>query len=257
MINEKEAKRKVKLLERELTILVLLLVSKFESNKKTRALLLNDKNIRLSALAPLFKDFNKKFQADFLKSIFIETIGFKTDFDKYYKGLGFKKFTKAHKDIVNINKALRPYFTDFAGLGTVRLDLQGTIVSGLASNITPSALSNAIKKELSGKLQKYYQEHLWNELAQVERIENNFYAKELKLDWFVYEGGLIETSRDFCIKRNGKLFNRKDAKTWRFDPTLPQPETADAYQPLVELGRFNCRHSLRWITDETAKEMKR
>lgn len=257
MINEKEAKRKVKLLEKELTILVLLLVSKFESDKKSRSLLLNSKNVGLSALAPLFKDFNKKFQADFLKSIFIETLGFKADFDKYYKSLGFKKFTKTHKDIVNINKALRPYFTDFAGLEILRLDLQGTIVSGLASNITPNALSKTVKKELSGKLQRYYQEHLWDELAQVERIENNFYAKELKLDWFIYEGGLIETSRDFCIKRNGKLFNRTDAKTWRFDPTLPQPETADVYKPLVELGRFNCRHSLKWITDEMAKEVKR
>jgi len=251
MINEKQARKEVKRLEKELIAMILVMIPEFSTDGMR--LKLDAKNMQLADLNQLFKKFNRDFQASFLVSIFNQIKGFKKILDNYYRSLGFKTFTVSHKKIGIFNKSIFNYMNKFALSEQVRMEIQGYLISGIASNITPQALSKGVKNAV--KLQKYYNQYMWEEIAQMERIQNNFYAEELELNWFIYEGGLIETSRQFCIKRDGKLFNRSDASKWRFDPTLPQPETADTYQPLVELGRWNCRHSLRWITDEQAKEI--
>jgi len=251
----KEDKKGVKDLEKELTALILLLIPEFTT--EDGSLKLNDKNMRLANLTSVFKEFNKEFQGAFLASIFAQIQGLKKDFDTYYKGLGFSKFTQSHKNMDIFNESVLSYFNRFALAESLRLELQGFITSGVSSNITPELLAKGVKKELKGKLEKYYEKMMWEEIIQIERIQNNFYAKELGLNWFIYEGGLIETSRKFCTKRDGKLFHRDDAKKWRFDPTLPDPATADIYKPLIELGRWNCRHTLKWITDEQADDKRR
>ncbi len=257
MFNEKEAQRKVKRLEKELLTMLLLRVPEFSTDKVSDRIKLNERNMRLTDLNSLFKEFNEDFQAAFLISVLKDIKGFKSDLDAYYKSLGFKKFPEAHKNVDVFNKSVENYVNQFALTEAVKLDLQGFLATGISSNITQAALARGVRNELRNKLQNYYNQFLWEEVVQIERIQNNFYAAELELNWFIYEGGLIETSRQFCIKRNGRLFNRADAKTWRFDPTLPQPETSDTYKPLVELGRWNCRHSLRWITDEQAEKLNK
>lgn len=254
MLDEKKAQGEVKSLEKELIAMLLILVATMDV--EGRRVVLNTRNLRIANLTQLFGRFNKESQVPFLKKTFTNLTKTKGELDDYYKALGLSGFTQSHRQIDLLNKSMSKYMGEFAVSSAVKLDIQGILTGGIASNITQSALAKSIKKEVRGKLQKYYQQFMWDEIVQMERVENNFYAKELELNWFIYKGGLIETSRPFCIKRDGKLFNRSDAKKWRFDPTLPQPETSDTYQPLVELGRWNCRHWLNWITDEQANNVR-
>jgi hypothetical protein len=108
---------------------------------------------------------------------------------------------------------------------------------------------NLIKGD-NGILQKYYDSYATDVFAQVVRVSDLQIANELELNHFVYSGGLIETSRQFCIKKDGKIFSRADAETWRDDPDLPGRDSAFAYTPLVDCGRYRCRHWLEWITEE-------
>lgn len=71
-------------------------------------------------------------------------------------------------------------------------------------------------------------------------------AEEVGADYFLYIGGLIETSREFCRERDGKVFTAEEIAGWDNGQGLP----ADIY-----LGGYNCRHSLRPISKELAKDL--
>lgn len=62
---------------------------------------------------------------------------------------------------------------------------------------------------------------------------------------FVYVGGIIETSRDFCRERDGKIFTIQEINSWDNEQGLP----ANIY-----LGGYNCRHHLSPISREIARE---
>lgn len=99
---------------------------------------------------------------------------------------------------------------------------------------------------------------------QFDRATNDQFAKRLNLTSFVYEGGLIETSREFCEKHNGKVFSVEEAeRDFPKDPTLPRTtkerETGVLidYDPTVDLGRWNCRHRTRYVSDQMAARLRK
>ena len=112
-------------------------------------------------------------------------------------------------------------------------------------------------KDRTGALNRYYRTFIFDSIMQFDRILSNAHARQNDLNYFQYKGGLIETSRDFCIARNDLVFRREQADEWKDDSSLPgYPDVAD-YDPLVDLGRWNCRHYLLWLTDEDAKELNK
>lgn len=115
--------------------------------------------------------------------------------------------------------------------------------------------------EIDGALTKYYKGFALDTYQQFDRVANTEYAKELELSAFIYEGGLIETSRKFCIERNGKVFTTKEAEQWVNDPDLPKTKEEResgvvVYNPLFDMGRFNCRHMVRYVSNEIAIMMR-
>jgi hypothetical protein len=89
------------------------------------------------------------------------------------------------------------------------------------------------------------------------------YAQKLGLDTFIYAGGLIETSRPFCKKHNDKVFTVEEAeKQWPKDSALPRTKveresgTLVGYNPTVDMGRWNCRHRIRYIPRTLAEQLR-
>lgn len=205
------------------------------------------------------REFNNEEHFVFLAGLFLFLRGLDKMQRDYFKSLGLDP--KRTSYITSLNQSMQQRINQFAKMQPLSLELKQYFTSAIAQQKTTSLLIRGLKEqfgtlEKSGKLERYYDTYMWDAFMQFERAQANFYARQLKLNYFIYEGGLIETSRDFCIKRNGKLFHRKDAKKWKDDPTLPDPLTKDMYNPLIDLGRWNCRHWLRWITDKQAKEVK-
>ena len=112
-------------------------------------------------------------------------------------------------------------------------------------------------KDIDGSIVGYWRQYAYDTYAKVREVDNLHFADELKLDWFVYQGGIIKTSRTFCIRKNGKVFSREEAqRDWPKDPTLIDKKHLATYKPLIDRGRNNCRHFLMWITEERANELK-
>lgn len=109
--------------------------------------------------------------------------------------------------------------------------------------------------ERGGLVQRYYNTFATNILNTIDRNNNNFYADELALTYFYYGGGLIKTSRSFCVERNGKIFSREQAEKWRDTPFIRKMygKKISDYDPLTMMGGPGCLHAADWITDELAK----
>lgn len=137
---------------------------------------------------------------------------------------------------------------------------QRKLTKALATRITGTDGSAGImEKILGGAVMGVYR------LA--DSVTNNEFGDRLGLKYGIYSGGLIETSRAFCIAKNGKVFSTDEAnRDWPVDPLLPRTKAERAsgpnaappdYVPLEDMGRWEgtserCRHRFLRISDEEA-----
>ena len=114
-----------------------------------------------------------------------------------------------------------------------------------------------IKVFVSGGQSNGIMEKEWNLVAEdsfsnFDRGISNQYAVELGLDYAIYQGGLMGTSRPFCEARNNKIFSRKEILKWANVDFQGKPKV---YDPIVDLGGYRCRHTLDWISEELARKI--
>lgn len=106
-------------------------------------------------------------------------------------------------------------------------------------------------QETAGILERYHRNFVYDTFSQVDRATAGMYADKLGLDYAIYEGGLIKTSRKFCKERNGKVFTREEIAA--FNPKEAVPPN---YNPFQDLGGFGCRHHLNWISYAVAVALR-
>jgi len=97
---------------------------------------------------------------------------------------------------------------------------------------------------------RYYGRWTHDIYSQYQRIATNEVRKKLGLRFAIYQGGLIETSRDFCEERNGKVWTEDEIEAWANLDWEGKQEAG--YNVFADLGGYNCRHRLDWISDELA-----
>ncbi len=85
--------------------------------------------------------------------------------------------------------------------------------------------------------------------AQYDRAESKSFADELKMQAFIFSGGKVRDTRDFCCKRNGIVFTREEAKVWS---SISWSGKNRGYVPLIDMGGYNCRHSPQSISNRVA-----
>ena len=103
-------------------------------------------------------------------------------------------------------------------------------------------------------MSRYYGRWTHDIYSQYQRIATNEVRKKLGLRFAIYQGGLIEASRDFCEERNGKVFHEDEISSWANLDWEGKPEVG--YNPIADLGGYNCRHRLDWISDELAFRLR-
>jgi len=102
-----------------------------------------------------------------------------------------------------------------------------------------------------GKLKQYYRNYTYDLYSQIDRGTALTFADELKFEFAVYEGGLIETSRKFCKEHNGKVYHKTEIQEFKLEEAIPPN-----YNPFVDLGGYGCRHHLNWIPNTLAFFMR-
>lgn len=116
-----------------------------------------------------------------------------------------------------------------------------------------------------GLMHALYQE-AYDTYNQADRALSQVAAKELGLQAYLYQGGLIKSSRLFCRKRDGKVFT--DFEIARFGTSKDAyggytnkaegmfSGKSEPYDPVVDLGGYGCRHGLSPIPNVVALRMR-
>jgi hypothetical protein len=81
-----------------------------------------------------------------------------------------------------------------------------------------------------------------------QAIADNAYSAAVNdaigAEWYVYRGGKIKTTRDFCLSRNGKYFHKKEIQKWGGEDWEGRIAGTDSSSIFVFRGGWNCRHTL-------------
>lgn len=238
------------------------------------------KNDRLSVkIDNLFNRLEKAFYRDVIGTFAADLLKSAEISGTYYEALGFEKnvIKKLLKDKVRLESRLGitpkgslkkdGYLYKLGKTPQVRQELLDYTLKNLTGDVSfldfqlgfrNLVIGNKRKKGLAteGRLQRYFDQYAYDTFSQMDSVANKQLATNLNLKHFIYEGSTIKTSRKFCIKRAGKAFSVEETKKWKDDPDLIDKKTKDVYNPLIDRGRYRCRHFIKYITEALYNHLK-
>jgi hypothetical protein len=162
---------------------------------------------------------------------------------------------------------------------SVREDMRQFILNGVTGGQKFSDFTRGFRElidgteDTTGKLQRYYQQYAYDTYQQYDAAYAAGVAEEAGLEYFIYQGGLIEDSRLFCREHNDHVYTTEEAEGWptwtpsqcvNVDPgDVKDPNEVPSYiakfpnyTPLRDRGGFNCRHYLGFITEGLAIQLR-
>ena len=241
---------------------------------KDGLIVVNEYNMRLAReLEEIMDKFNLKFQKSVLKEFatgMLKVTDFSVD---YYKGMGFAEsklnsiaeglgYISERIGISDSGRILKgSYLDSLSKNAEVRKEIKNYVINSVAGQKNYSEYLKGMKELIvgndlvEGTLQRYYEQFAYDTYHQVSRAMEKHFADSLGLKHFIYMGSLKDTSRAFCIKKAGKVFSIEETKDWKDDPDLIG-KSKEGYNPLIDMGRWRCRHEPRYISQELACEMR-
>lgn len=132
-------------------------------------------------------------------------------------------------------------------------------------------------------VQRHFNTFVNDTYAAFDAETGNNFAVALDLDFGVYAGGVIKETRPFCRFRNRKVFTREQilkfgsgADNYRTYATGSETDKdgkpikaggytnaskgefqgkSSPYDPIVDRGGHNCRHTINWVTERQARRL--
>lgn len=123
---------------------------------------------------------------------------------------------------------------------------------------TGSSLQDAIKSiELfiagdpttDGKLLSYTRTIADTTFSTFDRAYTYAFSKDLGVEWYLYAGSTIKTSRTFCCQRAGHYYRKAVVESWGGLSWAGQIAGTDAGSIFAYAGGWNCRHSILPVSE--------
>lgn len=132
------------------------------------------------------------------------------------------------------------------------------MIEGVPKTVVKDGIKTTVQ---TGALERQYQRYAYDLYQQYDAAYNLVLGNEFGFNYFIYQGGLVKDSREFCVEHNNKVYSKDEALTWGEWKSPTTGETPSylgwpGYDPLIDRGGFNCRHSLGWIADDLAFAMR-
>ena len=253
----------------------------------------NAKNYRLiSVLDKTYKDFQKTSGQVIFNQINSGTSKVADLSVKYFISVGnlperFVKIIDKTNKLVNLRLGMEGgklvrggFLQSFFEMNTVGLELKNIVSKAVTSNMDKKELINILRDKITGldkktgALERQFQRYAYDIYQQYDAAYNLMLGNEFGFTYFIYQGGLINDSRDFCAAHNNKVWSIKESETWaEWTPSqgeypegyevkqhdiyaVPSHLGYPGYDPLIDRGGYNCRHSLGWVNDDLALNMR-
>jgi hypothetical protein len=112
-------------------------------------------------------------------------------------------------------------------------------------------------EDVEGKMESYVKRISYDAFSSSDRSYTNVISNDLGLEFFRYQGGEVEDTREFCEERKGKYFHKKEIEGWgKGDKCcgLSWPDSQGKWQGrnvatnsatiFTFAGGYNCKHSI-------------
>lgn len=126
--------------------------------------------------------------------------------------------------------------------------------------------SSPQKNRSGGAIEGAIVDKTFDTFPKADRLLSKNNAAALNLKYAIYQGGIIKTSRDFCIERNNRVFSTEEIEKFGTaddkyggytDKSKGEFDGKDEpYNPFTSLGGWNCRHHLDFVSNEMAELLK-
>lgn len=249
-------------------------------------------NMRLiEKLDALYQEFNATNQTKVVKELGESLLRLNQLNSSYFKNLvkgdaiekRFDSVIKNTNDLMSARLGVAKdgkitkgsYLDSFITDNTLLTELKQSIVSNVTGQQTIEKFRKDIRdkivgnSQVTGGFEKYYRQFAYDTYSQYDRAYGKNAADEFGLNYAVYQGGLIDESREFCEEHQGKVYTREEIKQfgkWKLpEDTKEYPGPGEVpsyiakfpnYDPFTNLGGFSCRHQLTWITKSYAERLR-
>jgi len=252
------------------------------------------KNYRLVAsLDKVFRLFSVEQASVLLPQITASVTAISDIGDSYFLAIATESIMKRFDKIVEGAKVITDLRFGLKGGKFVRGGLIEELISQFGATEVKQIMSKAVagnmgKREFIKQMRGFVtgmegkpgiSERKWKQFAydiyqQYDATYNKKLADEFGLEYFLYQGGLIDDSRDFCAAHNNKVWTTEEAETWAtWTPAQGEyPEGYEvkakniyetpsymgypSYDPFLDRGGYNCRHQLGYISEELAFKLR-
>lgn len=253
-----------------------------ELDTKDGMILETTKNYRLlSVLDKTYKDFQNNSTSVLLNQVVQTTSRIGTLSGNYFKAAltadlmaRFESVVARTDKLINLRLGLDGgklvrggFLKSLFESNTVGTELKNMTAKAITSGVGMKDFTKQLRDAVMGvdkklgAMERQFQRYTYDIYQQYDRAYNQELGNEFGFRYFIYQGGLIEDSREFCVEHNGKVFSKEETKEWA---TWVSPTTGEVpsylgypgYDPLIDFGGYNCRHFAGWIDDDLAKQMR-
>lgn len=140
---------------------------------------------------------------------------------------------------------------------TVRNQVKDFVLKEVVSQNGQQAARANLEKLIEGNpgelgaLQRYTKQFVQDTFSIADRVVGLEFAAKAGYQFAIFEGKKMKSSREWCLKRKGKVFHRTEIEA--FDPPTAKPP---GYNPITDLGGYGCVDHLNWIPDSLAVRMR-
>lgn len=208
----------------------------------------------------LADQINDNLSKVFLRSDYIEAVtDFASSFD-IQKKVTDKYFEKAFPDFTqndfanevftaskkNAVESLAQSTVTTKFLEPLKQQIDSIVMNGMSfKDAVKSIREYAVGEgEKAGKLLQYSKQIAYDSIAKADRAYTSAIAEDLDSEWFYYAGGLLPTSREFCIERDQQYFHYREVESWASKNWQGKMENTTAQNIYENLGGYNCNHAL-------------
>jgi hypothetical protein len=117
----------------------------------------------------------------------------------------------------------------------------GGLFSGFLEQVQNFVKGN---EEIEGRILSYSRTYLRDTMFNYSRTFQQAITADLGLEFYVYSGGTMDTTRDFCKERHGKFFHHDEVIKWAKLSWQGKRQGTTGSSIFSFCGGYNCTHSL-------------
>lgn len=96
----------------------------------------------------------------------------------------------------------------------------------------------------------YTRTYLKDSLFTYSRTYQQSITTDLKLEYYLYSGGVMDKTRAFCMDRTGKFYSHKEIEAWASEEWAGKKQGTTESSIFLFCGGWNCGHQLIPVSDK-------